>query len=155
MRKSLYPSHYVLALGAVSLALLLKLWLSPYVGDWAPSVLFLSAVLVSSRLGGLGPGLLATATAAAFSYLFLPPPAGEVGGQYLRLGLFAAEGAFISFFCAALRHSRDKLREAHAGLEAELKEQMAALLRSNASLEEQIDVRRQAEQKLYRLAAIV
>jgi two-component system sensor histidine kinase/response regulator len=155
MRKSLYPSHYLLALVAVSLALVLKSWLSPVVGDWTPSVLFLSAVLVSSRLGGLGPGLLATAMATAFSYLFLAPPAGEAGGQYLRLGLFAAEGSFITFFCAALRHSRDKLREAHAGLEEELKAQMAALMRSNASLEEQIGVRREAEQKLHRLAAIV
>jgi two-component system, sensor histidine kinase and response regulator len=155
MRKSLRPSHYLLALGAVSVALLLKLWLLPSVGAWVPSVLFLGAVLVSSRLGGLGPGLLATATATAFSYFFLPPPAGDGGGRYFLLGLFAAEGTFINLFCAALRHSRDELREAHAGLEAELKEQMAALLRSNASLEEQIEVRRQAEQKLHRLAAIV
>jgi two-component system sensor histidine kinase/response regulator len=147
--------HYVLALAAVTAAIPLKLWLSPYIGGETPSVLFLCAVLVSSRLGGWGPGLLATLAAALASHFFLLSSADAAGSQYFRLGLFVAEGVFITTFCATLRQARNKLRESHAVLEAELKERMVALLRSNASLEVQISERRQAEDKLYQLAAIV
>ena len=148
--------RYALALVAVAVALLLKSQLPSPVEVSTPSVLFLCAVFVSSRLGGLGPGLLATLAAAAAARYLLPPPADDGSSQYFfRLGLFVAEGAFITFFCAALRQARDKLRESNAGLEEELKERMAALVRSNASLETEIGERRQAEDKLRLLAAIV
>jgi DNA-binding NarL/FixJ family response regulator len=74
--------------------------LLPDAGDKSPFQTFVLAVLVSSLVGGLGPGLLATALgAAAAVYLYLPPSAAfavEAGADLLRLGLFVLEGVLAA-----------------------------------------------------------
>src|SRR5262249_44070661 len=52
---------YALAPVAVAIVFLARLALTPVLGDASPHLLFIPAVLVASGLGGLGPGLLATA----------------------------------------------------------------------------------------------
>jgi DNA-binding NarL/FixJ family response regulator len=74
--------------------------LLPDAGDKSPFQTFVLAVLVSSLVGGLGPGLLATALgAAAAVYLYLPPSAAfavEARADLLRLGLFVLEGVLAA-----------------------------------------------------------
>jgi two-component system, LuxR family, sensor kinase FixL len=53
--------QYGLAPIAVALALAVRVALQPLLGDEAPYLFFVPAVLVAASLGGLGPGLLATA----------------------------------------------------------------------------------------------
>jgi two-component system sensor histidine kinase/response regulator len=155
-KASLLPlRHYLSALGIISLVLLIKLQLSPFIEKETPFLLFLGGVMVSAWLGGLGPGLFAILLAALVSdYFFLTPThtfLDKGAQQHFRMALFILEGTLITLLCT----SRDKLRAARDGLEAEVKERTAALLQSSARLEEQIAERLRAEEKLSQLASIV
>jgi K+-sensing histidine kinase KdpD len=50
---------YGLALLAVAVALVLRLWLNPFIGLDAPFLTFFLAVMAAAAYGGFGPGLLA------------------------------------------------------------------------------------------------
>jgi Domain of unknown function (DUF4118) len=80
----------------------------------APFVsLFLCAVLVAAWLGGVGPGLLATALSIlAFQYFFISPIHSLVTGfqDLLRIALFALTGGF--------RGVRLRGAKAHGGIAA-------------------------------------
>ncbi|MBD3884129.1 PAS domain-containing protein [Phormidium tenue FACHB-886] len=98
---------YVIAIGAVLVALLLMLLLDPYLNfSQASFLLFFGAVIVAAFYGGRGPAVLATLLAALFArYFFLTPqyslaltlPAG------LRLLLFVTQGLLISVFVGSSR----------------------------------------------------
>lgn len=117
-------SAYALAAGVTLLAAALRLALEPVLGRDVPYLTFFAAVAVSARLGGLGPGLLATAlSAVAAAYLF-----GVQAGRRLTWGdgigllLFVGIGWLISSLS-------DRLRRAHTGQEVEAS-RLRAILRS-------------------------
>jgi two-component system sensor kinase FixL len=62
---------YGLAVGLVAIAFAARLLVEPKIGPENPFLLYVPAVLVASGLGGLGPGLLATAASALLG-LYLP-----------------------------------------------------------------------------------
>ena len=65
---------YLIATGAVLIALILKLLTPAAILPEIPFLLFFSAVMVSGTVGGWGPGLYAAVlSAAAADYVFLPP----------------------------------------------------------------------------------
>src|SRR5215469_7820930 len=64
---------YAIALVVVAAAVAIKLWVTGRLGREAPFLLLLSAVSVSTWLGGRGPGLFsAVLTTGALASLFLP-----------------------------------------------------------------------------------
>jgi signal transduction histidine kinase len=97
---------YAVALAAVLLATLLKSRFD-VVGRDAPVAIYFAAIMLSAWLGGVGPGLFATATSTlAMAYLFLEPfdsLAIASGEDVVRLIIAAAEGTFISLLAGALR----------------------------------------------------
>ena len=97
----------------VGLALLLQIILIPWFGvepDASPFMMFFAAVIVAAYVGGLGPGLLATALSALASNLFFLSPQYtfwlDSFGQGLRLMIFVLEGALISLLVEAMRSAR-------------------------------------------------
>ena len=114
---------YWLALAAVSVLLLLRLGLDPWLHGHAAFLLFIPAILLAAGVGGLGPGLLATALGVIAGVLFV----GDGGGgltspEIIEAAIFASVGAGISWFGEQLRRTRihDQLtardlraREAH------------------------------------------
>jgi hypothetical protein len=81
-----------------------------------PSVffLFLAAVTVSALYGGLGPGLAATALSGlACNYFFLRPHEALFAGPEgaLRLGIFLATGALVSWLAEGRKRAEERLRE--------------------------------------------
>src|SRR5262245_27181420 len=62
---------YGLAPIAVALALAARVALQPMLGDEAPYLFFVPAVLVAAGLGGLGPGLVATALGLTLGSFFV------------------------------------------------------------------------------------
>ena len=109
---------YGLAAGAVAAALALKLALVPWVEHDTPFLLFFAAVLVAAWYGGLGPGLFATALSGAASAYFFMAPYRDIrvadSVQRVRLGMFIAEGVFISALAAFLQHARRRADAAAA-----------------------------------------
>ena len=102
---------YGLAAGMTTLTLLIRLGLSPWIGDSRPVlVLFLIPILVSAYWGGLGPGLVATAVAAMGADFFLIPPdhsfafAGPM--EFAQWLIFVVSGVLASGMSEALHRAR-------------------------------------------------
>jgi two-component system sensor kinase FixL len=99
------PTHYLAAVSAVFLLLLLACALHPWLSDRGAFVIFIPAVLIAAGFGGIGPGLLATALSIIFGILLAG--AGSLAyPQILEAGLFALVGVAISWFGEQLRKAR-------------------------------------------------
>jgi len=105
-------AHYLAAVGAVAALLMLGWGLHPWLGDRSAFLIFIPAVLCAAGLGGLGPGLLATALGLGCGLLL-------AGGdtldypEMLEAGIFALVGVGIAWFGEELRRTRIRDR-AHA-----------------------------------------
>ncbi|HEY9652090.1 MAG TPA: PAS domain S-box protein, partial [Coleofasciculaceae cyanobacterium] len=105
--------RYGVAVLAVLSALLLMLWLDPWIGmKTSPFLMFFGAVIVSAWYGGTGPGLVATFVSVPISaYFFIDPQnLSELTlSDSVRLSLFLLEGILMSSLCGALRSSNWRL----------------------------------------------
>jgi PAS domain S-box-containing protein len=66
--------YYVIAFLLVAVTLMIRIGVKPWDGGQPLLIIFLVPVVISAYLGGLGPGLLATALSAAASDYFLLAP---------------------------------------------------------------------------------
>jgi two-component system, LuxR family, sensor kinase FixL len=98
--------QYGIALVAVAVAWLGRILLIPVVGAESPYLLFIPAVLVAAALGGLGPGLLATALATVLGLLVSSTGASLSTADILTAITFALIGAGIAWGGEQLRRSR-------------------------------------------------
>jgi PAS domain S-box-containing protein len=118
--RSSLPVRYGIAVVVVALALGLKLLIDPLIEQETPFLLVFAAIMVSAWLGGLGPGLLATALAALITdYFFLYPvnTFSILSLEGLPLVVFILEGVLVSSVVAALRHARERAEaSAHEAL---------------------------------------
>jgi signal transduction histidine kinase len=116
--------RWSLPAATVALAVVLRIALRDAMGGVPPFLLFFAAVMAAAALGGLGPGILATALAAAAINFFLIPPFYQfvvpTRGEVIELFMFCAEGVFISVLSGllheAVRRAQASEREAR-GLE--------------------------------------
>jgi two-component system, LuxR family, sensor kinase FixL len=97
--------RYTLAPAAVAVAFLGRLALTPVLGDASPFLLFIPAVLVASGLGGLGPGLLATALSVVLGFFVTISPSASVP-ESVNAVLFALIGAGIAWSGELLQRNR-------------------------------------------------
>ena len=107
-------TRYVVAVLAVTVAVLLKFAFEPAVGQERPLFLvFFGAVLFSGWYGGMGPGLLATGLSAAVSLLYFYQPRfapfAHTVAQYISVGIFTLEGVVVSVFCGHSRRRSERL----------------------------------------------
>ena len=113
-------SGYLVAVAATLTVLLLRLLLSPILGDSAYFFPFVIAVTLSAWYGGLNPGLLSTVLGSAIAvYLFVPPHYSfRITDPRMATGLvfFFVSGVIISLVCDALHQAlrRVELSEAEA-----------------------------------------
>ena len=103
-------AHYWLAVVAVAALLLLRLGLGPLLHGHGAFLLFIPAILLAAGVGGLGPGLLATALSLLSGILV-----GGVGNltmpEIVEATIFAAVGIGISWFGKQLQRTRIHDRE--------------------------------------------
>jgi two-component system sensor kinase FixL len=105
------PLEYGVTLAAVLVAFLVRLALDPVLEGQVPFLCFTAAVLVASAIGGLWPGLLATACGAALGALFVP----EFGhGGVVGLLAFLVIGGGTAGFGEWLHRVRHDLESASA-----------------------------------------
>src|SRR5512145_2670970 len=93
--------RYSFAVVVVGMTVGVKLLIDPLLANTAPFLLMVFGVFLSSFLGGLGPGLLATLLSTAAVDFFFLPPLYSIPFQeprfFLPLGLFAAQGLVVSY----------------------------------------------------------
>jgi PAS domain S-box-containing protein len=146
--------NYAIAALAVTVAIVGGLMLSGYLQIAPYLLLFICSILLASRIGGVGPGLLATGLCmVAAAYLFIPPEqAFSVGVQdFLRLTLFASVALFIVWISAAQRRTAQSLRNARDDLQEtvrQLKHANAALMAENAERTRVEETRGKVEREL-------
>src|SRR5205085_671802 len=102
--------QYGTAALAVGLTFALKVLIESWVGPGPPLLIYLPAVTYSAWLGGLGPGLAATALAALVCVYAHLPPIGMfwlyIPNDQFRLAVFLVEGAMLSVLMEGLHASR-------------------------------------------------
>ncbi|HWA11213.1 MAG TPA: ATP-binding protein [Opitutaceae bacterium] len=122
---------YALAAVATLGTLGLRLGFAPWFGDRPVLVFFILPIFLSAYVGGLGPGLLATALAAVGTGYFLVPPYHSFSlGQSvdaLQWLILVVIGGLISALTESL-HARERaLGESRIARERDAQERMAAL----------------------------
>jgi signal transduction histidine kinase len=111
--------RYAIAVGAIAVAVMLRLPLRSFMNPEAPFLLLFAAVLVASAFGGLGPGLLATLLGAGTSNFVVMLPNINMDwsmdkGDIVRTFLFLCEGIFISVLGARLQAARRRAEQSEA-----------------------------------------
>jgi signal transduction histidine kinase len=124
------PARYAMSIGVSVAAIALNSAVSQFVPNLRVVNLF-PAVLLASLLGGVGPGLVATAiTALAASYLWLPPAhSWWVADPADRLALagYLLSGTLMSWLIEALHEMRFRAEQAERAVRAALEHAEAAV----------------------------
>lgn len=109
------PPHYVsygMAILLVAAALAVRSGLGYKFGPMPTWVTFYPALIFAALIGGIGPGLLATALGAFLADLFFIPSAGSLRvvrpGDLVGLIIFCCNGVLISFIAARMRSARSE-----------------------------------------------
>ena len=103
-------AHYWLAVVAVAALLLLRLGLGPLLHGNGAFLLFIPAILLAAGVGGLGPGLLATAL-SVLAGIFAGGTETLTTPELVEIAIFAAVGIGISWFGEQLHRTRIHDRE--------------------------------------------
>lgn len=121
---------YLLALLLVGFTLLARMAMAPEWDGGAVAIIFVPAILLSASFGGIGSGLLATASASLGSAYFLMPPTFSFSVkepvQRVQFGLLWAAGIAISMLVEVLHRTRWKL-ESRTAMVRESEERFRAL----------------------------
>lgn len=109
-------SRFLIAAGAVAATLVLQSILQQY---WAAPTLFIvfaPAIMLSSIVGGLGPGLMSVALSAASAYVLIAyaPPLQDA--KWIGLAVFTLVGLAIVWLGEVLRSAYAEMAEAERAL---------------------------------------
>ncbi|HET8698359.1 MAG TPA: DUF4118 domain-containing protein, partial [Gammaproteobacteria bacterium] len=129
--------RYTVALSLTLLALLIGLLGADTLGDAGTYSLFLGAVMLSSWISGLGPGLLSTVLGALAADYYLTAPLYTLSfgvARVVHLAVFFGIALLISSLNDSRRRALAAVAAARAELEERVKERTAELSRSNEDL---------------------
>ena len=105
-------ARYAVAVASVAVFVAIRILLRPVMGREAPLLLLTAPVAIAGYVGGLMPGLVATAAAMLLGTFFLLEHQGAFTLAHpvdqARLALFAVTGAIISVLCEAMHRARYK-----------------------------------------------
>ncbi|MBX6425913.1 MAG: PAS domain S-box protein [Variibacter sp.] len=97
---------YGLGAAAAIGGFLLRLALTPILGDQASFIVFIPAALIAAGIGGLGPGLAATALGLVLGVLLFDSGSLPAASHAVNAALFAAVGIGIATFGEYLQRTR-------------------------------------------------
>src|SRR5215831_18143005 len=109
--------RYLFGLAMAATALGLRLLLSPWTGKGAPFVLFFGAMLVTSLVAGVGPGLLVLLVSLPAAAVTFPIPAGATIGQAaFQAVLYGIDGLIVLELIHLAQQARSRLQRANRDL---------------------------------------
>jgi PAS domain S-box-containing protein len=137
MEKSVVPrvpqtwlARYSFALAATAVALTVRAFFSPLLGNGAPYILLLPFVTLSAWYGGFGPGIFATCLGAVAGVFLYVDPTGQLKSITPRDGvllfLFIFGCGVTSWICGALRRAHLHEQELATARKAALDEAQVA-----------------------------
>jgi C4-dicarboxylate-specific signal transduction histidine kinase len=150
---------YSIAVLSVVAALIISRWPALHLQE-APASLLLCAVMFSAWLGGVGPGLLATALSClAFNYYFVEPlySFAVKSEQIPRFAIFAVSALIAGSLSAAQRSATESLRRARDDLRKtvqELQSTNEALQAESLERKHAEEARREAQAELARVSRV-
>ena len=103
--------EYALAVALTVVMMFVRNSLAVSFGERPLLILFMFPVIVSALLGGLGPGLTATLTAAACTAYLIPPAHSftiAASHDAVQWGMLIANGVLVSLLSASLHRSRGR-----------------------------------------------
>src|SRR4051794_38054777 len=119
-------SNYIIGLFLVAAAVIANVLLETYLNGSPTLFLFLCAIILATMLGGVGPGLVATALSVlAFDYAFLFRPSSSFNlilQESPRTLLFAMAALFVIGLIATQRNTAESLRRSRADLEEKVRD---------------------------------
>ena len=139
-----YTIAVLLTSGALALAFLGR-------GAWGTAAtysFFLGAVMLSSWISGLGPGIVSTVLGTLAADYFLIPPLHTLtfdSSRVVQLAAFAAIAVLISSLNDSRRRAIDALATERMDLEIRVRERTAELAAANDKLRGEIERRNQSE----------
>ena len=133
-------ARYAVALLATLVALLVRLALNRFLGDYVPYITLVPAVAFSAWYCGAGPALVSVLLALAGARYWFIPPVHSLGmvDKVQAIGILAfvsVSGALIAMG-ETRRRSEERLLAAQREVEETVRERTAELDRSNESLRE-------------------
>jgi C4-dicarboxylate-specific signal transduction histidine kinase len=150
---------YGIAVLFVAAALIISRWPTLHLQE-APASLLLCAVMFSAWLGGIGPGLLATALSClAFNYYFVEPlySFAVKSEEIPRFAIFAVSALIAGLLSAAQRSATESLRRARDELRKtvqELQSTNKALQAESLERKHAEEARREAQAELARVSRV-
>ena len=97
---------YGVAVGSVALVIAVRWLLAAVVSDESLYLMFVPAVLLAAGVGGLGPGLAATALALLLGLFVLPGHSQIAVADVVNAAVFGTIGAGVAWIGESLRQSR-------------------------------------------------
>src|SRR5215510_1241450 len=149
-RSTSFTLRYGLAVLSVAAALAGTQLLRAYF-EAAPNALFFCAIVLSSWLGGMGPGLLASLlSVGVIDYHFTYPhhTLATSASDLARMLVFLTSAASVSWLSDRQKRAEESLRQARHELELKVDERTAELRQINEELRAEITERKNAEEAL-------
>lgn len=109
--------NYLLSIGFVLTALLLRITLGPFLLLDVPFITFFVAIVAAVWNGGVGPGFLAMALSGILAEYFFIPPRGSllINVEHLTtLGLFGLEAAGLIYLTETLQRRTKQVRSSES-----------------------------------------
>jgi len=109
--------RYLVAVGAVAIALGIRILLTPLTGTGAPFVIFFAATLVTCLVAGTGPGLFALVLSLPLAaYLFVVRVGHPVSQAVVQALLYGIDGLIIVYLTSLTTKRRQSLDDANRTL---------------------------------------
>jgi len=136
--------HYLFAIAAVASVFALRKWLIPFTGTGAPFVLFFAAVLVTSLLAGVGPGICAVLLSMPLAaYTFVVGAGYPVFQAVVQSLLFSVDGSVVVYLTFLMKKGRQTAEEANRQMRGALADEQLARGQAESAREQM----RESEEK--------
>lgn len=111
------PARYLFGVAMAALTFGLRMLVSPWTGKGAPFILFFGATLLTSLLGGAGPGLIVLLVSLPLAAISFAVPGGATPQQAaLQALLYGFDGLAIIYLTRLMRIAQARLERANQDL---------------------------------------